>query len=57
MTANGGFYVDDMSPQPNRPEERSPGPCGLLDHFQTRADCHLVNLDWAGGIVIAARHA
>jgi hypothetical protein len=56
MTAIKGFYVDDMSPQPDWPEDHVSRVAALLDHLETHPDCHLVRLDWSGGIVFAARH-
>jgi predicted O-methyltransferase YrrM len=54
--ATGGFYVvDDMTPQPDWPEDHVSRAAALLDHLHTRPDCCLVDLDWAGGIAIVAR--
>ena len=56
LLATGGFYVvDDMTPRSDWPAEHVSRAARLLDHLQTRTDCCLVSLDWAGGIVIAAR--
>jgi len=57
LLATGGFYVvDDMTPQPHWPDDHVSRAAALLDRLQARTDCHLVRLDWSGGIVIAARH-
>jgi len=56
LLATGGFYVvDDMTPEPDWPEEHVARAAALLDHLRARTDCRLVQLDWSGGIVIAAR--
>jgi predicted O-methyltransferase YrrM len=56
LLAVGGFYVvDDMSPEPDWPDDHVSRAAVLLDHLHTRPDCRLVQLDWSGGIVIAAR--
>lgn len=56
LLATGGFYVvDDMTPQPDWPEEHVSRAAALLDHLRARTDCHVVSLDWSNGVVIAAR--
>lgn len=56
LLATGGFYVaDDMTSQPEWPEEHVSRAGALLDHLRARGDCCLVSLEWSSGIVVAAR--
>ncbi|MDR7117867.1 class I SAM-dependent methyltransferase [Caulobacter sp. BE254] len=52
----GGLYVvDDMSPQPNWPPGHQPRVDALVTRLKSHPDLATVALDWASGLVIAAR--
>jgi predicted O-methyltransferase YrrM len=52
----GGLYViDDMSPQPNWPPGHQPRVDTLATRLKSHPDLATVALDWASGLVIAAR--
>lgn len=52
----GGLYVvDDMSPQPNWPPGHQPRVDALVARLKSHPDLATVALDWASGLVIAAR--
>lgn len=54
----GGLYVvDDMSPQPNWPEGHQPRVDALVARLKSHPDLVSVALDWASGLVIAARRS
>ncbi|CAN7207065.1 O-methyltransferase [Caulobacter sp. LjRoot300] len=52
----GGLYVvDDMSPQPNWPPGHQPRIDALVTRLKSHPDLATVALDWASGLIIAAR--
>ncbi|MDP1630537.1 MAG: class I SAM-dependent methyltransferase [Caulobacter sp.] len=52
----GGLYVvDDMSPQPNWPEGHQARVDDLADRLQGHPDLATTTLQWASGLIIAAR--
>lgn len=52
----GGLYVvDDMSPQPNWPPGHPPRVDALVTRLKSHPDLATVALDWASGLVIAAK--
>ncbi len=54
----GGLYVvDDMSFQPNWPEGHQPRVDALTARLKSHSDLATVTLDWASGLVIAARRS
>jgi predicted O-methyltransferase YrrM len=54
----GGLYVvDDMSRQPNWPEGHQPRVDALTARLKSHPDLATVALDWASGLVIAARRS
>jgi predicted O-methyltransferase YrrM len=54
----GGLYVvDDMSRQPNWPEGHQPRVDVLAARLKSHPDLATVALDWASGLVIAARRS
>jgi predicted O-methyltransferase YrrM len=54
----GGLYVvDDMSRQPNWPEGHQPRVDVLTARLKSHPDLATVALDWASGLVIAARRS
>ncbi|XFA72454.1 class I SAM-dependent methyltransferase [Thermosynechococcaceae cyanobacterium Okahandja] len=54
----GGFYlIDDMLPQPTWPLGHAPKVAELMAHLAQRQDLHVTRLDWASGIIIAAKVA
>ena len=54
----GGLYVvDDMSPQPNWPQGHQPRVDALTARLKSHPDLATVALDWASGLVIAARRS
>jgi predicted O-methyltransferase YrrM len=54
----GGLYVvDDMVRQPNWPEDHQPRVDALTARLKSHADLATVALDWASGLVIAARRS
>jgi predicted O-methyltransferase YrrM len=54
----GGLYVvDDMSRQPNWPEDHQPRVDILTARLKSHPDLATVALDWASGLVIAARRS
>ncbi len=53
----GGFYVvDDMTTQPNWPEEHQEYVDRLVDYLEKRGDFNLTKLNWSTGILIAVRN-
>ena len=58
LLAHGGLYVvDDMSPQPNWPQGHSPRVDALAARLTSHPDLATVTLDWASGLVVAARRS
>lgn len=56
LLSPGGLYVvDDMSPQPNWPPGHQPRVDALVTRLKSHPDLATVALDWASGLVIAAR--
>jgi predicted O-methyltransferase YrrM len=56
LLKRGGLYVvDDMLPQPNWPPGHAPRVAELIATLTRRPDLHATRLDWASGIVVAAR--
>lgn len=56
LLSPGGLYVvDDMSPQPNWPAGHQPRVDALVARLKSHPDLATVILDWASGLVIAAR--
>lgn len=56
LLSPGGLYViDDMSPQPNWPPGHQPSVDALATRLKSHPDLATVALDWASGLVIAAR--
>jgi predicted O-methyltransferase YrrM len=56
LLAPGGLYViDDLLPQPSWPEGHAPRVPELVAELESRAELAVVDLDWATGVVIAAR--
>jgi predicted O-methyltransferase YrrM len=54
----GGLYVvDDMSPQPNWPQGHQPRVDELTARLKSHPDLATVTLDWASGLVVAARRS
>lgn len=54
----GGIYVvDDMSRQPNWPEGHQPRVDALTARLKSHPDLATVALDWASGLIIAARRS
>jgi predicted O-methyltransferase YrrM len=54
----GGLYVvDDMSPQPNWPQGHQPSVDELTARLKSHPDLAAVTLDWASGLVVAARRS
>jgi predicted O-methyltransferase YrrM len=58
LLAPGGLYViDDMVRQPNWPEDHQPRVDALATRLKSHSDLATVALDWASGLVIAARRS
>lgn len=58
LLRSGGLYVvDDMLPQPNWPEGHQPRVDALVARLKSHPDLVSVALDWASGLVIAARRS
>jgi predicted O-methyltransferase YrrM len=58
LLAPGGLYiVDDMSRQPNWPQGHQPRVDALAARLKSHPDLATVSLDWASGLVIAARRS
>ena len=58
LLAPGGLYVvDDMVRQPNWPEGHQPRVDALAARLKSHPDLATVALDWASGLVIAARRS
>jgi predicted O-methyltransferase YrrM len=56
LLSPGGLYVvDDMSPQPNWPPGHQPRVAKASTRLKSHPDLATVALDWASGLVIAAR--
>jgi predicted O-methyltransferase YrrM len=54
----GGLYiVDDMLPQQNWPEGHAPKVAALIADLEQRSTFHIAKLNWASGIILAARIA
>ena len=53
---HGGLYIiDDMLPQPNWPEGHEQKVESLTEQLEKRNDLQLTKLNWATGIIIAAK--
>ncbi len=56
MLNKGGLYIiDDMLPQPNWPEGHHEKAANLIKDLEARKDLLLTKLNWATGIIIAAK--
>ena len=56
LLAPGGLYVvDDMLPQRNWPEGHQVRVDALVAFLENRADLAITRLDWASGLIMAAR--
>ncbi len=56
LVAPGGLYViDDMLPQPNWPAGHGEKVDTLLENLRNRSDLVITPMNWASGLVIAAR--
>lgn len=56
LLAPGGLYViDDMLPQSNWPEGHEAKVEALIQALAARKDLRLCSLDWASGVILAAR--
>ncbi|WP_231737510.1 MULTISPECIES: O-methyltransferase [unclassified Caulobacter] len=56
LLKSGGLYViDDMTSQPNWPVGHQARVDGLVIDLERRPDLALVRLDWASGLVVAAK--
>ena len=54
--AVGGIYVvDDMSPQPNWPEDHPAKVANLIETLASHPDLHVTTLDWSTGIILATK--
>jgi predicted O-methyltransferase YrrM len=52
----GGMYViDDMLPQPTWQDDHAPKVARLIADLESRSDLTITNLNWASGIIIAAK--
>lgn len=56
LLAPGGLYVvDDMSPQPNWPEGHQARVDALITDLESRSELAIAKLEWASGLIVAAR--
>ena len=56
LLKSGGLYViDDMLPQTNWPEGHAPKVERLIAELESRTDLVLTKLNWASGIIVAAK--
>ena len=56
LLRKGGIYiVDDMLPRENWPEGHQEKADGLIDYLDERADMFVVKLNWASGLILAAK--
>jgi len=52
----GGFYViDDMTPQPNWPDNHGDNVDKLITYIEERKDFSLTKMNWSTGLIIAVR--
>ncbi|GAA4433029.1 hypothetical protein GCM10023091_06070 [Ravibacter arvi] len=56
LLKKGGLYIiDDMLPQPNWPEGHQEKAANLVEYLENRSDLLVTKLNWATGILIAAK--
>ncbi|MCX5397965.1 O-methyltransferase [Streptomyces sp. NBC_00102] len=56
LVAPGGIYlIDDLLPQPGRPEDHARSVRRLLAELDRREDFRCVRLDWSSGLLMAVR--
>jgi predicted O-methyltransferase YrrM len=56
LVAPGGTYlVDDLDPQPGRPEGHETSVASLLADLEARKDFRTVRMSWASGLLMAVR--
>lgn len=56
LLAAGGLYViDDMLPQPNWPDGHDAKARALVETLDARPDLSVTKLDWASGVILAAK--
>ncbi|MCT9007372.1 O-methyltransferase [Streptomyces rhizosphaerihabitans] len=58
LVALGGTYlIDDLTPQPDWPEDHEAAVKRLLADLEAREDFHSVRMAWASGLLMAVRSA
>lgn len=55
LRVGGIYFIDDLLPQPNWPEDHAPKVPALIEALELRPDFATVKLDWASGLMMAVR--
>jgi predicted O-methyltransferase YrrM len=57
LRVGGIYFIDDLLPQPNWPEDHAPKVPALISDLEGRQNCEVTKLDWASGLMIVVRTA
>lgn len=57
LAISGSYVIDDMLPQANWPDGHAANVTRLLSELDARADCQLVRMNWASGLVLVTKTA
>jgi predicted O-methyltransferase YrrM len=57
LRVGGIYFIDDLLPQPNWPDDHPPKVASLLDTLERRRDFTTVKLAWASGLMLVVRRS
>ncbi len=57
LSVGGIYFIDDLLPQPNWPQDHAPKVPALINDLENREKFEVTKLDWASGLMIVVRTA
>ncbi len=57
LRVGGIYFIDDLLPQPNWPEDHAPRVPALIEALERRPEFNTVKLSWASGLMLVVRTA
>ena len=57
LRVGGIYFIDDLLPQPNWPEDHAGKLAALVNNLESRKEFEITKLDWASGLLILVRKA
>lgn len=57
LRVGGIYFIDDLLPQPNWPEDHAGKVAALVNDLESRKEFEVTKLDWASGLMILVRKA